>query len=88
MSDKRTQNYNEESIQLLEGLEGVRVRPAMYIGSTNTHGLHHLVWEIIDNSVDEALNGYGSKISITINKDGSITVDDVVGMETKNILYA
>lgn len=76
MSDKRTQNYNEESIQLLEGLEGVRVRPAMYIGSTNTHGLHHLVWEIIDNSVDEALNGYGSKISITINKDGSITVAD------------
>ena len=76
MSNKKTQSYNEENIQLLEGLEGVRVRPAMYIGSTNTHGLHHLVWEIIDNSVDEALNGYGNKISITINKDGSITVAD------------
>lgn len=76
MSSKKEKIYNEEAIQLLEGLEGVRVRPAMYIGSTNTHGLHHLVWEIIDNSVDEALNGFGNKISITINKDGSITVAD------------
>ena len=76
MSNKKEKIYNEEAIQLLEGLEGVRVRPAMYIGSTNTHGLHHLVWEIIDNSVDEALNGFGSKISITINKDGSITIAD------------
>ena len=75
MSSKKEKIYNEEAIQLLEGLEGVRVRPAMYIGSTNTHGLHHLVWEIIDNSVDEALNGFGNKISITINKDGSGTVE-------------
>ena len=69
-------DYNEDSIQVLEGLEGVRVRPAMYIGTTASPGLHHLVWEIIDNSVDEALNGYGNKISVVIHKDGSITVSD------------
>ncbi|MEG0977689.1 MAG: DNA topoisomerase IV subunit B [Bacilli bacterium] len=68
--------YDETDIQVLEGLEGVRVRPAMYIGSTNSTGLHHLVWEIIDNSVDEALNGFGNKISVCIHKDGSITISD------------
>ncbi|MEG0034353.1 MAG: DNA gyrase subunit B [Bacilli bacterium] len=68
--------YDETDIQVLEGLEGVRVRPAMYIGSTNSTGLHHLVWEIIDNSVDEALNGFGNKISVSIHKDGSITISD------------
>lgn len=68
--------YNEDDIQVLEGLEAVRKRPGMYIGSTNSTGLHHLVWEIIDNSIDEALNGYGNKISVTINKDGSITIAD------------
>lgn len=68
--------YNANSIELLTGLQGVRKRPAMYIGSTNTFGLHHLVWEIIDNAVDEALNGYGDSISVTIHKDGSITVSD------------
>ncbi len=71
-----TNEYNANSIELLSGLEGVRKRPGMYIGSTNSYGLHHLVWEIIDNSIDEALNGYGNKISVTIHKDNSITVVD------------
>ena len=69
-------NYNEDSIELLEGLEGVRKRPAMYIGSTNNIGLHHLVWEVVDNSVDEAMSGYGDQISVTIHKDGSISIQD------------
>lgn len=72
----KTHTYNETDIQVLEGLEGVRVRPAMYIGSTNSTGLHHLVWEIVDNAVDEALNGFGSKIVVIIHKDGSLTVID------------
>ncbi len=71
-----TQNYNENSIQILEGLEAVRKRPGMYIGSTDSRGLHHLIWEIVDNAIDEALNGYGNKIRITLNKDGSVTVED------------
>ena len=69
-------NYNEDSIELLEGLEGVRKRPAMYIGSTNAIGLHHLVWEVVDNAVDEAMSGYGDLITVTIHKDGSISVQD------------
>ena len=68
--------YTENQIQILEGLEPVRKRPGMYIGSTDSAGLHHLIWEIVDNAVDEALNGYGKKIDITINKDGSVTVSD------------
>lgn len=74
MSLKNT--YNEQSIQILEGLEAVRKRPGMYIGSTDARGLHHLVWEIVDNAIDEALNGYGNHIKITLGKDNTITVED------------
>lgn len=69
-------NYNASNIEILEGLEGVRKRPGMYIGSTNSSGLHHLVWEILDNAVDEALNGFGNEITLTIHKNNSITIID------------
>lgn len=69
-------NYSADQIQILEGLEAVRKRPGMYIGSTSSKGLHHLVYEIVDNSVDEALAGYCSAINVTVNKDNSITVVD------------
>ena len=70
------EKYDDSSIQILQGLEPVRKRPGMYIGSTDSHGLHHLIWEIVDNAVDEAINGYGKKIEITLEADGSCTVSD------------
>ena len=73
MADK---NYSAKDITVLEGLEAVRKRPGMYIGSTDKYGLHHMVWEVLDNSVDEHMAGVGSVINVTLNKDGSVTIED------------
>ena len=75
MSENK-QQYSAENIQVLKGLEPVRKRPGMYIGTTDVRGLHHLVWEILDNSIDEAMAGHCDRILISINEDGSLTVAD------------
>ena len=76
MENNNNGNYGGDQIQILEGLEAVRKRPGMYIGSTSSRGLHHLVYEIVDNSVDEALAGFCDTIDVQINSDNSITVKD------------
>ena len=74
MSKKDSNSYDSKDIKILEGLEAVRKRPAMYIGSTGPNGLHHLIWEVLDNSVDEAMAGRCSTIKVALEKTGSVTV--------------
>ena len=73
---ENTQKYSADSIQALEGMEHVRMRPSMYIGDVGSRGLHHLVYEVVDNSIDEALAGHCSEITVTVNEDNSVTTED------------
>ena len=74
--EQKQKSYDAKDITVLQGLDAVRLRPGMYIGTTGVKGLHHLVWEIVDNSIDEATNKFATKVSVTLNKDGSVTVED------------
>ena len=68
--------YDSGNIQVLEGLDAVRMRPGMYIGSTGSRGLHHLLWEIVDNAIDEVMGGFATEVNVTLHKDGSASVQD------------
>ena len=81
----KTSGYTSENITVLEGLEPVRKRPGMYIGSTGETGLHHLIWEVVDNAVDEAMAGHASKVGVLIQKDGETVVDNGRGIRLTSI---
>ena len=72
----KNNEYSSDSIEVLEGLDAVRLRPGMYIGDSSSKGLHHILWEIVDNSIDEIANGYGDRVDIELLSDGSVSVTD------------
>ena len=73
---KKTDDYSAKNLEVLEGLDAVRMRPGMYIGSTGIKGLHHILWEIVDNAIDEAANGHANRVKVTLHADGSASVED------------
>ena len=76
MAKEVKNEYGAKNLEVLEGLDAVRMRPGMYIGSTGVKGLHHILWEIVDNAIDEAANGYANKVKVTLYQDGSASVED------------